>query len=233
VSPAKKDLQKNFPLGNYTKDTDGLISQLIIDYCDYITEGTLTDGADLGTVPLGGRMTLELILDHLASIENWVWYLTPTGQLYFNNGTVDTLENFTEDSDIYNALPTKSRATYNKVKVTGAYIGGVLKTSDWIDDLESQQAIGINKFEVSMGFLNTDALCTTAATNLLARLGKVPKEVNFNHQDSDVGFMQPGETITFEFVGEGVSIPSDQFIINAVVYDHLSIGNYDISDELL
>jgi hypothetical protein len=233
ISPAKRDLYKKFPSGDYTKDSDGLISQLITDYCDYITAGTLTDGADLGTVTLGGHKTLESILDDMAYFENFVWYLTPTGQLYFNNGTVDTAENFTEASNIWGVIPIKTRGEFNKIKVKGSYVSGAQVVGTGDDDLDSQQRIGPNPIEVELTTLDTSALCDIAEGKLLTRLSKVPIGATFNHLDTTVGMMQPGETITFEFASEGVTISSDQFIINSVVYDHLSIGNYEISDELL
>ena len=207
---SKVDLDQK-PADTYTVDSDGLITTIITDDFNYITVGTLTDGADLGVIIIGGEITAEFIFDTMAYFENFIWYLTPTGKLYFNNGTIDTTKNFTESSKIFRITPIKARNEYNKIRVKGAYVDGVQKTSGWIEDLQSQQVIGIKDKSFDLGFLDTNALCTTTATNLLVRLGKTPKIIKFNLQDETIGFMQPGETITFEFASEGIIISSGQY----------------------
>ena len=229
---SKVDLDQK-PADTYTVDSDGLITTIITDDFNYITVGTLTDGADLGVIIIAGEITAEFIFDTMAYFENFIWYLTPTGKLYFNNGTIDTTKNFTESSKIFRITPIKARNEYNKIRVKGAYVDGVQKTSGWIEDLQSQQVIGIKDKSFDLGFLDTNALCTTTATNLLVRLGKTPKIIKFNLQDETIGFMQPGETITFEFASEGIIISSDQYLIQKVVYNNQDIGYYTITDELI
>ena len=232
VSPAKEDLEEK-PTGNYSGRSDQIISSLIVDYFDYITEGPLSAGTAMGTITFGGNMTAEVILDELAMFEGWIWGLSPTGKLYFGPGTIDSGENFTQISPIFGISPFKSRQEYNGIKVNGAYVDGVQMVSDWKEDLDSQQRIGIRRREFDFGFLNTVALCNIAATNILSRLLIVPQEVKFNHKDNSVGFIQPSETVTFEYASSGMTIPSDQFIITKTSLNKHGIAIYTISSDLL
>jgi len=231
-SLAEKDVDAR-PSGDYSGRSDEIITSLLSDYCSYITKGTFSVGTAMGTITFGGEKKLGTILDELAYFENWIWYLTPTGVLYFNNGTVDILENFTEADNVHFTKPRRPHEVYNKIKVKGSYVDGVQVESEWKEDLELQQKIGINHRTFTFSFLNTIALCNIAANNLLTRLGKVPIIVNFVHQDVTIGFMQPGQTITYEFNRGGIVVSPDQFGINEIIYIEQSVGTYDVSDELL
>lgn len=228
---AAKDLDTK-PSGDYSGRSDEIITSLLIDYTNYVTKGTFSAGTAMGTITFGGEKRLGTILDEMAYFENWIWYLIPTGVMYYNEGMVDILDDFTEASKIYEVVPIKPKEIYNRIKVKGAYVDGVQVESDWQEDLESQQKIGINNKTFTLGFLNTTALCNIAAINLLTRLGKDPIQVTFQHQDPSVGFMQPGETITFEFNRGGITVSSDQFLITELVYIEQSVGYYTIRDEL-
>ena len=230
-SSAEADLDEK-PSGDYSGRSDEIITSLLIDYCHYITKGTFSVGTAMGTITFGGDKTLGTILDELAYFENWIWYITPTGVLYYNNGTVDSGVNLSESDNVHFVTPTRPREIYNRIKVKGAYVDGVQVESEWKEDLESQQTIGIKTKTFTFGFLNTIALCNTTAINLLTRLGKEPLNVIFTHQDETIGFMQPGETITFEFNRGGIIVSSDQFLITEVIYTDQSVGVYTIRDEL-
>ena len=232
MSPAKREIKDVKPSGDYTKDSDGLISQLIIDYCNYITEGTLTDGADLGTIALGGNLNLETILDDCKEFEAWIWYLDPTGKLYFNNGTTDSTINYSQNDGLTRVRPSYVHEEFNKIKVRGAYVDGVQIESDWQEDLDSQDQFGINEKIIDVAFLNTVALCNIAATNLLTILAKDPKKVTFSIRDTTAGLILPGETITFEYNNLGIVIASDQFLIRSAVLDKNGLITYTIVDEL-
>ena len=229
---SKHELREVKPSGDYSGRSDEILTSLLSGYCNYITKGTFSAGTAMGTITFGGEQSLEDIIDKLTYFENWVWYLTPTGALYFNDGTVDSVENLSESNKVFHALPRIVHEEYNKIKVRGAYVDGVQVESDWYEDLESQQTTGVIEKILDFSFLDTAALCNICASNLLTRLALTPIQVKFNHQNGSVGFIQPGETITFEFESEGVTIASDQFIIEGVVYNDQSIGYYTISDEL-
>ena len=150
VSPAKKEIKNTKPSGDYTVDSDGLISGVIADFHFYITVGTLSDGADLGTVSLGGNKNSEIIFDDCSEFEAWIWYLAPTGPLYFNNGTVDCTINYTEASELINVKPSHIHDEFNRIKVKGAYVDGVQIESAWQENIESQQRVGINEKEIDI-----------------------------------------------------------------------------------
>ena len=232
LSHAKREIKNEKPSGDYTKDSDGLISQLIIDYCNYITAGTLTDGADLGTITLGGNQSLETLWDDCAEFETWIWYLTPTGKLYFNNGTVDSTINYSQSNGLVYVRPSHIHEEFNKIKVRGTYVAGVQVEGDWQEDIASQQRIGINDKIIDITFLNTTALCNTAGANLLAMLAKDPRRVTFTIRDTTAGYIQVGETITFEYNNEGIVISSDQYLIRSAVIDKFGLITYTIADEL-
>ena len=230
-SSAEADLDEK-PSGDYSGRSDEIITSLLSDYCHYITKGTFSVGTAMGTITFGGDKTIGTILDEMVYFENWIWALTPTGVLYYNNGTVDSGINLSESDNVHFVTPSRPKEIYNRIKVKGAYVDGVQVESEWKEDLESQQKIGIKTKTFTFGFLNTIALCNIAATNLLTRLGKEPLNVVFTHQDEAIGFMQPGETITFEFNRGGIIVPSDQFLIIEVIYIDQSVGVYTIRDEL-
>ena len=234
VSPAKREIKTTKPSGDFTVDSDGLISSIISTYFNYITEGTLTDGADLGIVALGGDQIAETIFDGCGQFEGFIWYLTPTGKLYFNNGTVDSTINYTEASG--NGLravdPSHLHEEFNRIKVRGAYVAGVRVESDWQEDLDSQQRIGINERIFTISFLNTTALCNTAATIILTILAKDPKKVKFLIHDTTVGYIQVGETITFECTLMDITIASDQYLIQSATINKYGEIVYTITNEL-
>ena len=234
VSPAKREIKNTKPSGDFTVDSDGLISSIISTYFNYITAGTLTDGADLGTAALGGDQIAETIFDGCGQFEGFIWYLTPTGKLYFNNGTVDSTINYTEasGSGLRAVDPSHVHAEYNRIKVRGAYVGGVRVESDWQEDLESQQSIGINERIFTISFLNTTALCNTAGANILTILAKDPKKVKFLIRDTTAGYIQVGETITFECTLMDITIASDQYLIQSATINKYGEIVYTITDEL-
>ena len=232
VNPAKKEVKTILPEGDYTKDADGLISQLIIDYNNYGTAGTLSDGGDLGTITLGGVLTEETIFDGCAKFDGFLWYFNPTGQLLYNNGTVDSTVDYTQANVLSGVNISHIHEEYNKIKVRGAYVDGVQVESAWQEDLESQQTIGINERVFLISFLNTVALCNAAAANILTILAKDPLKVKFTIKDAIQGYIQIGETITFEYAASGKTVSSDQFIITSATINKYGDIRYTIASEL-
>lgn len=232
ISPAKKEIKVILPVGDFTKDTDGLILQLIIDNNNYITEGTLSDGGDLGTIALGGVLTEETIFDGCAKFDGFIWYFDPTGQLFYNNGTVDSGVDYTQTNALSGVNISHVHEEYNKIKVRGGYVDGVQVESAWQEDLESQQEFGINERIFLISFLNTVALCNTAASNILTILAKDPLRVKFTIKDTTKGYIQVGETITFEYAASGKTVASDQFIITSATINKYGDVRYTIASEL-
>ena len=232
VSPAKKEVKTILPEGSFTKDSDGLISQLIIDYNNYVTGGTLSDGGDLGTIALGGVLTEETIFDGCAKFDGFEWYFNPAGQLLYNNGTVDSTVDYSQADVLSGVNISHVHEEYNRIKVRGAYVDGVQIESVWQEDLESQQRLGINERIFLISFLNTVALCNTAAANILTILAKDPLRVKFTIKDAIQGYIQVGETITFEYAASGKIVASDQFIITSATINKYGDIRYTIVSEL-
>ena len=232
VSPAKKEISKIFPNGDYTVDSDGLLTSLITDHNSYITAGTLTDGADLGTITLAGDVSEGLVFDSTAQFEGWIWYLNPTGQLFFNNGTIDSGVDYSSASVLRGVGSEYIHDIYNKLKIRGAYVNSVQVESDWYEDTESQQTLGVNERIITIHFLNTAALCNTAASNLITILAKNPQKVSFSVFDTTKGYIQVGETITFECTGGSVTVASDQFLITSATINKYGLIRYTGISEL-
>lgn len=232
LNPGTKELRQVKPRGDYSGRSDEIITSLLSDYTNYITKGTFSAGSAMGTITFGGDKTLETILDELAYFEGWIWYLTPTGALYFNNGTVDSTINFTGASDIRAVLSSFLHEEYNKIKVRGAYVDGVQVESEWKEDLDSQQRLGIVDKIIPIAFLNTVALCNTAATNILTRLGTPPKRIEFIDFNTTTGMIQVGETTTFEY-DSGITIGSGQFLISSVDVNIVGEVNYTEVDKVV
>ena len=230
-SLAERDFDSK-PTGDYSGRSDEIITSILSDHCNYITKGTFSAGTAMGTITFGGGMRLESILDVLAYFENWVWYITPTGVLYFNDGSVDSTINLAETDPVRDVSIISLHERYNKVKVKGAIVGGIQIESEWKEDLELQQLYGVQDYAFETGFLDTVALCNTCATNILTRLKEATKSVNLIHEDTTVGYIQPGETITFEYAAGGFTIGSAQYYNNGIVYNKNSVANYDIQDKL-
>ncbi len=231
-SPAENELKKTKPNGTYSGRSDEILTDVLADFTHYITKGTFSTGTAMGTIEFGGFLSLEVVLDCLAYFEGWVWYLDPTGKLFFNDGTVDSGVNLSNSTHNWDVIPQPLHPEYNAVKVNGAYIDGILMTSEWKENLESIQLIGRKELPYNIPFLNTVALCNIAAINILTRLSNSGKQVKYKHLDPSVGFILPGETVTFEHDKGGVTVASDQFIIKNILYNHISLAKYTIWNEL-
>jgi hypothetical protein len=223
------------PSGEYSGRSDQIISSLISDYCSYITAGTMSNGGAMGSIDFYGDKTMLQILNDLALFDNFIWYLTPEGELYYNNGTVDTTENFTEASHIVRVDYIKGKRAINYVLIKGAYVSGTQVKSDGshIDDTNMRR-FGKNPYERTHSHLDTAALCNTTATNILSRFGTQAKIIEFRNTPGSIGLMQEGETITFEYAGPDITISSAQYGIREVTYDaRLQKAYYRISDRIL
>jgi hypothetical protein len=232
-SPAQ-ELFNIWPNGEYSGRSDEIIVDLIEGYCKYITEGTLSNGGAMGTIEFLGDKTLFQVLHDLALFDNFIWYLTPTGALYYNNGTVDTTENFTQAANVAQVSRIPVKKPINTVVIRGGFVSGTQVTSDGSHvsqiDIDSK---GINPYRRTHSHLDTNALCNTTATNVLARWDTQPEMVELTIYKPSVGLMQEGETITFEYTGN-VTVASDQFGIREVIWDaKRKTGKYIISDQIV
>jgi hypothetical protein len=215
------------PSGDYSGRSDQIISSLLSDYCSYITAGTMSNGGAMGTITFYGDKSLLQILNDLALFDNFIWYLTPEGELYYNNGTVDTTENFTEASHIVRVDQIEGKRAINYVKIKGAYVSGTQVTSDGShSDDANIRRFGKNPYERTHSHLDTAALCNTTANNILTRFGTQAEVIEFRNTPGSIG--------TFEYAGPDITISSAQYGIREVTYDvRLQKAYYRISDRIL
>jgi len=232
-SPALKELEKQFPKGEYSGRSDEIMASLVLGYCNYITVGTLGTGTAMGTITYGGDKSLLTIFDELAYFEKWIWYLTPQGKLYFNAGTTDSLVDLTEASKIWKLNTGEVREPYNYFEIRGAIVSGAQLYKE-LEDKASQQIHGFNPFSETYASFNTQGLVDQLASNIKSRLELVPLVVQYFHYDKDLGFIQPGEVNRFRYDKSEPNISQGQFLINRVVFNaRKTIGDYTIADELI
>jgi len=227
------EMDNIFPAGDFSGSSQSIINSLITTLASYITPGTLAAGQAMGTITFAGDQTLRTILEDFAFLNNFIWYLTPTGALQFNNGTIDSTFDITESTPALDVGRNRGKRAVNKVNIKGAIVAGTQVAGVGAEDLTDQQQFGINPFSRTISFLNTQSLCNIAETNILSRLGTQATIPRFSDRDILIGFIQPGETITFQFVLGNFNIPSGQFGIELTLYNaRQGIGTYDISDVL-
>lgn len=213
-----------FPSGDQTNDSDGILNAIVGADNDYVVAGDLTDGADMGTLTYGGDKDQAAVFRNLAFFEGWIYYFKEAVEntsikIDFNPGTTDTGITLDETDNIWDVKVGRAGRAYTKVVVNGSSgCTGSATASD-----EDIAIFGTNVFYHRDSSLNTNALCGTAATNILAILNKDPILLHFKYQDASIGFMQPGQTFTFEYDLDGVDeVLSQSFLINKIIYDALS-----------
>ncbi|MCP4585300.1 hypothetical protein [Pseudoalteromonas sp.] len=224
-SAKEMDTTRQYTSATYTKDTDGLIAQIISDGdVDYITNGSLTDGADLGTISLEGDKTFRRILDDCARIDGYTWYLHPDGSLYYNTGAVDTgvdIDGSDNTGLVLSAFDMDEHV--NRVEILGGFKSDGTPAKGSAEDTTSQGVYGIVKFRDTDAMLNTDALCNTKAAAILAKAEYPPQTVIIRYLDTSKGFLQSGETLSlawdFEVLDE---IIEDEYIIDDNIYNAIT-----------
>ena len=231
VSPAKRDLDEEFPDGDYSGRTDQIIVLLLADHGDYITAGTMSAGMAMGTITFSGDKSLREIFDEFALQDNFIWSLNPVGVMTYNNGTTDSLILLNASSPIYNVNKTFGERALNYINIKGGFVGGAQVVGTPAQNIPGQQTNGRLPFEQTFSHLDLAAQCTTTNTNILSRLGTQPLIVPFTHKDSLIGVIQVGELVTFEYDLTDPNIGRFQGLILDCIYDaKQGKGNYRISD---
>lgn len=218
-SPAK-EMDQVKPSGSKAGRTDEIITDMNNDLngIAYISMGTLTAGTAMGTLTLAGDKTWRTLIDNFKDIDTFTWYLTPTGELYYNNGELDTLVAIQYDGTTY-FDPIEDANGYflssevNQVIVRGS-IGIESETEHGIN-LEDQQKNGVILLIVRDATLNTTALCNAKADAIIARTTAITT-IDCQPEIGDLGFIQPGQVFTFKFTTTDVSITEDTFTIDRI-----------------
>jgi len=228
------EMDNIFPSGDFSGSSQSIINTLITTYASYITAGTLAAGQAMGTITFAGDYTLRTILTDFAFLNNFIWYLTPLGALQFNSGAIDSLFEINETDKVWNVERDRGERATNKVNIKGAIVNGVQVAGVGANNLEDQQQFGIVPFFRTVSWLNTQSLCNIMETNVLSRKGTQPTIPRFEHKDTSVGFIQPGETMTFQFNKSDPNIPSGQFSIHMLLYNaRQGISEFEISDVII
>jgi len=225
-----KEMDSIFPTGEYTKDTDGYISDILSNDCSKLTEGTLSDGADLGTFTAGGDKSFTSIIKACAKMDGFVAYIDSSAgasnaNLMYNDGSTDTGVNIDESTSYLRGLRKVEQIDehINKMTVRGGIKSNGARATDDYEDTTSQGLYGVVPAYDSDTTLTTDAQCLAKATALLASKQYGLLEVVIGYQYSTEGMLQPGETVTFDWDSSvkniGFDIPSDQYVIAHNAYD--------------
>ncbi len=234
VSPAKRDLDEEFPDGDYSGRTDQIIVLLLADHGDYITAGTMSAGMAMGTITFSGDKSLREIFDEFALQDNFIWSLNPVGVMTYNNGTTDSLILLNASSPISNVNKTFGERATNYVDIKGGFVEGAQVVGTPAQNIPDQQTNGRLPFEQTFSHLDLAAQCTTTNTNILSRLGTQPLIVPFTHKDSLIGVIQVGELVTFEYDLTDPNISRFQGLILDCIYDaKQGKANYRISDVVI
>ena len=231
-SPAQ-ELKRIKPEGDYIGRSDQIISQLILEYCGYVTEGTLSAGIELGQIHFNGDKSLFQILNEFALTDRFIWSLSPAGILDYNDGTVDSTIDINETDNMTLISRRKGERAINKVKIKGSIVDGDQAMGDGVDNIPNQNLNGINPIERTISHLNTNALCITTETNILSRWGTQSTLIEFTHYDPTIGVIQVSQTITFRNNKIDPNISQAQYFIENIIYDALNQHpTYIISDDI-
>lgn len=220
------------PTGDYSGRSDQIISSLITDWFNYISEGTLATGGAMGTLTFAGDKTMRTILDEFADHDFFTWSLSPTGVLDYNSGNVDmdVILHIWHNPRVSRAFRVNAihpNRDTNKIIVYGAIVNSSQKSGEW-NDLEEQQITGIILFKYSDASLNTNALCTTRAEALGSREGANPTQIEFwlfacnGKGVITYGLLQVGQRIQVDIDNGDIEKSPDNYIIDVCEYDGIS-----------
>lgn len=230
---------------NYTgKKTGPLITQLLNDFTDYITPGTLSDGSRTWTCPddwtAEGDKEILTIINELSEEEGFAARLRPQGELDFDDATTKTgfaISTYTNYDNV-DAFPLSGVVNFVKVwgginSATGKKFGPIIA-----ENLASQQLLGgINKWEKTYAnVFDLDAL-QDIANNKLILISAAPLIVEIEIYSSSPIYGQPGELLYIapgiEITNSDQTIPEgDYVIINSRVDPKNFMIDYKLSDGL-
>lgn len=213
------------PTGDFSGLTNSILNSINSSSdVNYITDGTFSAGQAMGTITFGGDKSYYRILSAFKDQDEFTWYLKPISSMFYDDATVDTGADLLRDQSNSNAiwhveLSHPSRDV-NRVVVKGAInaaTGAPYSGSD--SNAADQQLNGIIKLLIRDATLDSNSLCNAKADKVLSRDNANPTKIRFAYRKTSVGFIQPGQTITFSYVTNDVSISSAQYIVDRIVYD--------------
>jgi len=203
--------------------------EAILDNCGYlyydssITANATEIKADWNNIPV------KEMLDTIAALAEWVWYVDTDGKVYFNDGTTDTGHTITNATgEVFSQVVIKDiQAQINYVKLYGGYVDGVRKTAT-AEDEASQQLHGLVKYIDHYPHITDQTQLDTLAAAILARadISSNPKYVYVSLYSLEKEVC--GERINFAF--SPLSLSADDFTILKIKYDATGdVGVYTLS----
>jgi len=186
-------------------DTDGHVSELLED-CSYITEGSLSDGVALDNTQYRGGTSFKLLLTQLGAMDQFQWYLTPKGELHYDDGATDTNVRYSETlKKVFSVVLGKRQSRYNKIRVKGSRETDTQPNSGWVEDSELVSQYGEKSVEFIIPWIMSDSNATTMANSLLTLLKQSIEVISFSVRDTLNGLLQVGETLSFSYSPKNIS----------------------------
>jgi len=237
-NPAWYELTKISPnitdYTNYTGKTSGqIITQLISDFCNYITVGSISNGSTTWTCPddwkAEGDNNLLEIINKFAEQEVFVARIRPQGELDFDDATLDTHVSINSTHNMENIKAHPISENINYVKVWGGYVDGVQIGPKEANNLASQRKYGIVPWYKTIASILNETALQTYATNKLTLLSQAPLVLDFKLNLTDIGFIISGETM---YIESGIKITDSNMYITAGIYIIMKV-RFDIKNNIL
>ena len=200
-------------------DTDAkVIIEEVLDSANWLHYGSSSITSPTINIKASFKnISFKDFMDEIADRCDYIWYVTPDGTVYFNDGTTASGKTVLHNSGILTNPKIKViSAQINHVKLYGGYINGVRITS--IDeDTTAQQLYGPIEYIDHFPHITDQTELDTLAGKIRARNG-----MNNSPFYVDVGlfgqeFIQCGNTVNFAF--SPLSYAADDLIVLNYTYE--------------
>ena len=234
-SPAMWDLKNKIAEGNYSGDSDAILTLIAAASFQYVTAGTMSAGTAMGTIYHRGSKTGKTVINTYSQFEKFTWVVKPDdgqGLLNYNDGSVDSGVNVSETDKISNFKQEVQRSVINQMNVKGMInpATGIPYTGTY-NNAQSQQLYGVIPGYRTFAHLTSDAQCLAQATAMVETYENAPFKYTFTKAIGAEGLVLPSEEITFVYAPQ--SIASAQRIITKITYWGVrGIADWEIVDAL-
>jgi len=230
-SPAYFDLKGKITAGKYSGNTDAILSDIFDDNFNYITAGTMSSGTAMGDVEHLGSKTGENVINSYAQIDEFIWSIMPDegeGDFYYNAGTVDSGESYSEADKLGGFTIIKNRIIINQVNLKGAIIDGEPLTST-ANNLDSQKTYGVLPMYRTFAYINNQTTLDNLASSILTLQAQTPYTYKFYKKIDSEGIVFPSELITLSYSPKNVSSGS-RIVTNLIYHARAGYCEWEVSD---
>ena len=214
------------PEGEYIGRTDENIRAVHVLETDYITDGIIDAGHNLGTIDYVGNKSYYDILHAYKDQDYYTFYTNPIGNLYYGSGTIYCGADLMRGTGAWNDNIINLQTSRPSLEINQVTVKGALGFEGFDEDLAAQAVVGVIPIVVRDATLNSNALCDDKATNILHREGSAVHYIEFDYSKPSVGFLQPGQYINFAYYSADINVGSGQYIIDKLDYDGLGGLNH-------